>query len=79
MSRLFTQTCFISVDIDTGVAVIRKRPNEHPLAPHWSDLFSVSVISMLSYDTFQRNKHELMRMMSFQDMKHWMDEEEYPF
>ena len=63
-------------DSDEGVAVLRRRENKHPLPAQWLNFLSVNPISMLEYSHLAEHRETLMRLMTMEDIKSWLDEEE---
>ena len=72
--RLRPDVDLVTTDVDFGVAVLRKRPNRHPLPADVVELLDVSPISMLDYSLLERRRVELLRLVSFSDMMAWARE-----
>jgi phage tail protein X len=63
-------------DFNNGVGLIRRRRNLHKLPMEWEDRLLYDPISVLDYDEHLiENREILLRLMSIQDVRDWLDEE----
>jgi predicted O-methyltransferase YrrM len=74
--RLLDYIEVVVVDIDHGVGVIRKRPNHHPLSAEWIDKLGYIPIDVLTNEHLNEARRELLRLVSWNGLQRWLDEEE---
>lgn len=72
--RLKSDIEIVIVDVDTGVGVIRRRPNEHPLSDYWREFLGVNPLSMLKFSDFAKHKSDLFRLISIGELENWLDD-----
>eukprot|EP01038_Epipyxis_sp_PR26KG_P017082 gene17082-23499_t len=65
----------VVIDVDYGIASIRRRTNAHLLSPEWREYLGVNPISMLEYKHLEENRFELLRLMTIADFISWLREE----
>ena len=65
----------VTIDVDTGIAVLRKRPNLHPLPPRWREELGPNPISMLEWRHLAGHREELLRLVTLKEFVDWLDEE----
>ena len=73
--RLMSDVEIVVVDIDCGVGVLRRRENKHPLPHHLVEYLDMDPVSMLNYEMLDSDRFGLLRLMSYQDMVNWVEEE----
>jgi predicted O-methyltransferase YrrM len=74
--RLLPDAEVVTIDIDCGVAAVRKRPNRHPLNNVWKQYFGPNPLSMLKWEHYRDHKEELMRFVSVDEFFSWINEDE---
>jgi SAM-dependent methyltransferase len=74
--RLLPDAEVVTIDIDCGVAAVRKRPNRHPLSNAWKQYFGPNPLSMLRWEHYRDHKEELMRFVSLVEFFSWINEDE---
>ena len=74
--RLLPDAEVVTVDIDYGIAAVRKRPNRHPLSDAWKQYLGVNPLSMLEWKHYRDHKEELMRFVAMDEFFSWIKEEE---
>jgi hypothetical protein len=72
----------VTVDVDHGVAVVRRRPNLHPLPAELRDKQrrSENPLEAFTYADLERYRESLLRLVSVAEFRAWLGEEviEYP-
>jgi hypothetical protein len=70
--RLHPHVEVVVLDVDYGVAVMRRRENKHPLPNEWVQFLGINPIAMLDYDHLSEQREVLHRLMSFADLDEWL-------
>jgi hypothetical protein len=73
--RLLDYVEIIVVDVDHGVGVVRKRPNNRPLSAQWIEFLGNDPISKLSNDILATSRTELLRLATVDGLEVWLDQE----
>ena len=73
--RLKADIEIVVVDVDFGVAAIRKRPNRHPLPQEWVEFLGVNPLSMLNYRHLELYRQVLLRLVSLDELEAWLIED----
>ncbi len=74
--RLRPDIEMVVVDIDYGVGIIRRRENQHPLPVEVARHLGGNPLVTLDYEYFDEHRRTLLRLMSIQDAKNWLAEED---
>lgn len=74
--RLLPDAEVVTIDVDSGVAAVRKRPNKHPLSNAWKQFLGPNPLSMLKWEHYRDHSEELMRFVSLEGFVSWIKEEE---
>eukprot|EP01038_Epipyxis_sp_PR26KG_P011930 gene11930-15965_t len=75
--RLQSDLDIVTIDIDTGIAVIRRQLNTQPLSKNWKDFLGFSPLSMLQYSHLKANREEFLRLKSIAEFVEWLNESDY--
>ena len=74
--RLHPHVEVVVLDVDYGVAVMRRRENKHPLPNEWVQFLGINPIAMLDYNHLRSSGPVLHRHMTFDMLREWLREEE---
>jgi hypothetical protein len=81
--RVFNEIEIVVADFDHGVGVLRRRPNNAPLSEEWANRLlnaggfsdgTMAFIDAISYEEFDEHKEELMRLVTFYELRRWLEE-----
>lgn len=67
----------VTIDLDHGVAVVRKRPNLHPLAAELERraLQPANPIEAFTYVDLDLHRNEMLRLVSLTEFRSWLNED----
>ena len=65
----------VTLDVDFGIALVRVRPNTHPLSQPWHDYLGASPLSLLRWDHLSVYREELLRLVSVSELYQWLIDE----
>jgi len=69
----------VTIDFDMGVAVLRRRPNQHRLPMELETRLLLpnngSAIDAFTFQEFDVLRDELIRLVSLREFREWLDEE----
>jgi hypothetical protein len=74
-SRLFDGVEIVVGDFDHGVGIMRRRRNHHPLPSHWVNRILHNPLDSLTFNDLAVNRDTLLRLMTIQEVRDWLDEE----
>lgn len=72
--RLLENVEIIVVDIDHGVGIARRIPNNHRLPLNWEMRLVGNPVKELSYAELAANRELLLRLKTVAEMREWLDE-----
>ena len=76
MIRLMEGVEIVIVDVDHGVGVVRRRRNKHRMRPELEKEVAKKGFDGMDWDFLQRERNELLRLVTLEGLKSWLDEEE---
>jgi SAM-dependent methyltransferase len=69
--RMMPDADLVTIDVDNGITVVRRRKNEHQLSDRWRDFLSVNPISMLNFQHLKDHREELLPLVSVEEFRTW--------
>ena len=74
--RLMDHLEIVVADFDHGVGIARRRPNLHRLPMDLEVRLIDNPVDALTYEDLDTNRDKLLRLMSFSEVRAWLDEVE---
>jgi hypothetical protein len=68
----------VTIDVDHGVGVVRRRANQHPLPPalqQQAARYAHNPLEAFTYAELRANRKDLLRLVSVSEFRAWLDEE----